>query len=172
MNNDAGMAAIALRFGAGAGIGLGQGTDPDDVAESAGLPRRKPKPPVFPFTPNPVFLSATAVGSYVTLGDFSPQSGWFADVTSLSVTGFTAGGLAVTKGAPAVTAAGVPVAIEQVATFGLAGVQNLPQKGSPLLDANDLLYVTVTSALTAPNGVVITGTAIMVPVARIDDYLS
>jgi len=168
---DSGMAAIAARFGVG--LAVGAGAD-DAAADAAGMPVRRPKAPVFPFAPNPGVLTGTAVGSFVQLDLFTPQSGWFADITSMTMTGFTAGTIAVTRGGPAVTAAGNPVAIEYVAQFtgAQAGVpQAFPQKGNPLLDANDNLYFTVTSALTG-GPVIISGTAIMVPVSRIDDYLS
>lgn len=168
---DAGIASIALSFQAGAGLGLN--ANPDDVAALAGLPRhRRPRPPVFPFTPQPYILAGTAVGSCVVLSLFSPQSGWVVDLTSITVSGFTAGAIAITKGAPAVTAAGAPAAIEYVGSFTAAGIFPYPQHGMPLLDANDVLYATVMAALTAPNGAVITATGIMVPVSRMDEYLS
>jgi hypothetical protein len=165
---DSGIASIALHFGAGAAIGEGA---QDGALAVAGMPRRQPKPPVFPYPVPSTLLTGTTVGSFV-VADFAPQSGWFADITMITLSGFTAGTVVATKGAPAVTAAGTPVAIEYVASFPAAGVLPFPQKGNPLLDANDLLYFTVTSALTAPNGVVITGVSVMVPVSRIDEYLS
>ena len=166
---DTGMAAIAAGFGVG--LAVGPGAD-DAAADVAGLPRRRPKLSVFPFTPQPYLLTGTAVGSYVLADLFSPQVGWVCDITSITMTGFTAGALAVTKGAPAVTAAGNPAAVEYLASFNQAGVIPFPQHGMPFLDANDTVYITVTSALTAPAGVVISGTGIMVPVTRMDEYLS
>lgn len=164
------LASIAASFGIG--IGLGPGAE-DSALTAAGLPARsRCRPPVFPYMPNPIFLGTTAVGTFVTLGEFSPQSGWVADITSMAVTGFSAGTVVITRGAPFVDGSGNPIAIEQIARFPSQGPSNFPQKGNPLLDANDLLYATVASALTAPNGVVISGTGIMVPLSRLDDYLS
>jgi hypothetical protein len=171
---DTAMGSIAASFGIGLGLGAGaEGA----ATEAAGLPRRGPSPkqPVFPFTPQPYLLIGTAVGSFVQADLFSPQSGWIADITSISCAGFTAGSIVATKGAPAVTAAGNPVAIEYAASFPQAGLVLFPQGGVPLLDANDTLYFTVTAALTlaaGAAGAVITATGIMVPVTRMDGYLS
>jgi hypothetical protein len=165
-----GIASIALHFGAGAAIGEGA---QDGALAVAGMPRRRPQPQIFMFTIPPTPLLTTGVGTFAILSStVGIPSGWVWDITSLSVQGFSAGAVAVTKAAPAVTAAGTPVAIEQVALFAVAGVQNFPTQGNPLLDANDDLYFTVTGALTAPNGVIISGTAIAVPVSRLDKYLS
>lgn len=167
---DSGIASIALQFGAGAAIG--QGAE-DGALAIAGMPRRRPSSRVFPFTLPPTALATTGVGTFAILSStVGVPAGWMWDVTSLSIQGFSAGAVAVTRSAPAVTAAGTPVAIEQIALFSAQGVQNFPQKGNPLLDANDDLYFTVTSALTAPNGVVITGTGIAIPADRVDEYLS
>lgn len=164
------LASIALSFGAGAG--LGQGADETAMA-AAGMPVRRRCPPVFPFPLPPGVLVTTTVGSFLDLpGQWGPPTGWLWDITMLSVTGFSAGSVAVTKNAPSVTAAGNPVAVEPVWTFAAQGVQAFPQKGNPLLDANDRLVFTVAGALTAPNGVIISGTVIAVPAARVDEYLS
>jgi hypothetical protein len=166
---DSGIAAIAASFGIG--IGLGQGAE-GMAADAAGLPRaRKPKPAVFPFSLPPGLLTAVTVGSFIDLPDtFGPPMGWFWDVTSISLTGFTAGAIAVTKNAPFITPAGAPVAVEPVTFFTQAGVINFPQKGTPLLDGNDRLVFTVTATIT---GVVqVSGTVIAVPASRIDEYLS
>ena len=164
------LASIALSFGAGAG--LGQGAD-ETAMIAAGMPVRRRCPPVFPFMLPPGILTTTAVGSFIDLPDqWGPPMGWFWDITMISCAGFTAGSIAVARNFPFVTAAGNPVAVEPVASFSQAGVTAFPQKGNPLLDANDRLVFTVTAALTAPNGVVISGSAIAVPAARMDEYLS
>lgn len=165
------LASIAASFGIG--VGLGPGAE-DSALTAAGLPARaRCKPAVFPFHIPPTPLLGTSVGSFAVLSStVGVGSGWFWDITSLSAFGFTAGALAVTKAAPAVTPSGAQSAIEFIASFTQAGIIPFPQKGNPLLDANDDLYVTVTSALTAPSGVVLAGTAVMVPVSRMDDYLS
>lgn len=165
------LASIAASFG----VGIGVGPDAEDSAlTAAGLPpRARCRPAVFPFHIPPTPLLGTTVGSFAILSStVGVGGGWFWDVTSLSASGFTAGAVTVTKAAPAVTPSGAPWAIEFIAAFTSAGIVAFPQKGNPLLDANDDLYFTVTSALTAPAGVLIGGTAIMVPVTRIDDYLS
>lgn len=167
MTEDA-IASIALSFGAGAAVGERAG---ETALAVAGMPYRRRCPPVFPFPLPPGILTTTTVGSFLDLPDqFGPPMGWFWDVTMLSVTGFTAGAVAVTKNAPYVTAAGTPVAIEPVTFFTAAGVTQFPQKGNPLLDGNDRLIFTVSSALTGTAQV--SGTVIAVPVSRIDEYLS
>lgn len=165
--NDA-LASIALSFGAGAAVG---DRAEDGALAVAGMPRTRRKPPIFPFMLPPGILTTTTVGSFLDLPDqFGPPMGWFWDVTSLSVAGFTAGAIAVTRNAPFVTAAGNPVAIESVTSFTQAGVINFPQHGPPLLDGNERLIFTVTAAIT---GVVqVSGAVIAVPASRIDEYLS
>jgi hypothetical protein len=170
--NDAGTAAIALRFSAGAGAALGRGAESAAMA-GAGLAVAPRKRPVFPFSLPPGLLTTTTVGSFLDLPEqFGPPTGWFWDVVMLSAFGFTAGAIAVSKNAPLVTAAGAPVAIEPVGSFAQAGVLTYPQKGIPLLDGSDRLVFTVTSALTAPAGVQFSGQVIAVPAERIDEYLS
>jgi len=163
-----GIASIALQFGAGAAVGEGA---QEGALTVAGMPVRRPKPPVFPFSLPPGLLTGTTVGSFLDLPEqFGPPSGWFWDVTSITLSGFTAGTVAVTRNAPFVTAAGTPVAIDVVSAFTAAGVLAFPQKGNPLLDGNDRLVFTVTAAITGL--VQVSGTVIAVPVARIDEYLS
>lgn len=162
------IASIALQFGAGAAVG---DQAEDGALAVAGMPRRRCRPPVFPFPMPPGTLMGTTVGSFLDLPDqFGPPAGWFWDVTSLSITGFTAGAVTVTRNFPAVTAAGTPVAIETVGVAAAAGVLPFGQKGNPLLDGNDRLVFTVTSAITGL--VIISGTVIAVPASRIDEYLS
>jgi hypothetical protein len=166
---DDGLVAICASFGIGAALGPGA---EGQALTAAGMPRRRPRRPVYPFSFPPQMVTGTAVGSFTAPGtdQSGPGTGWFWDVTSLSVTGFTAGAVAVTKNSPAITAAGAVSAIEVVAQFAAAGTQNFPQKGTPLLDGNDYLVFTVTGAIT---GVVnISGSVIMVPAERIDEYLS
>lgn len=168
MSNDAGLVSIAANFGIGLGAGRGAETA---AMEAAGIPCARPRQPVFPFAFPPGILTSTTVGSFLDLPDqFGPPLGWFWDVTSLTISGFTAGALAVSRNAPFVTAAGNPVAVEPVASFTAAGVVTFPQKGNPLLDGSERLVFTVTSALTGVAQV--SGTVIAVPAARIDDYLS
>lgn len=165
------IASIALSFGAGAAIGDGA---EDGALAVAGMPRRRCGSPVFPFSLPPGILTGTTVGSFLDLPDqFGPPQGWFWDITSITAAGFTAGTVTVTRNAPAVTPAGTPVAIEYVAQVAAAnaGVPvAFPQKGNPLLDGNDRLVFTVTSAITGL--VQVSGTVIAVPASRIDEYLS
>lgn len=165
---DSGIAAIAVQFGVGAALGQ----DAEDGALTvAGMPRRRQLPAVFPFNLPPGTLTGTAVGSFLDLPDqFGPPLGWYWDVTSLTVAGFTAGSIAVTRNAPFVTTAGNPYAIEPVASFVQSGIQAFPQKGNPLLDGSERLVFTVTSTITGV--VIISGTVIAVPESRIDGYLS
>lgn len=163
------LATIALNFGIGAAIG---DQAEDGALAVAGMPRRIPQQPVFPFPLAPAPLVGTSVGSFLDSPDnFGPGTGWFWDIISISAAGFTAGAITVTKNAPAVTAAGNPVAIEQVGVLTVAA-PNLyfPASGFPLIDCNERLVFTVTSAITGL--VTISGSAIMVPASRIDDYLS
>jgi hypothetical protein len=165
------MAAISARFSIGAGVAAGPGAE-TAAMEGAGLLVARRKRPVYPFNLPPAILSATTMGSFTNPGtdQSGPATGWFWDVTSLSLTGFTAGSVGVSKNAPYITPAGNPFAIEPVAQFTAAGTQNFPQKGTPLLDSNDYLVFTVLTAIT---GVVnISGTVIMIPAERIDEYLS
>ena len=165
---DSGIASIAAGFGIG--IAVGDAAEGNALA-AAGMGRRKPCPPVFPFNLPPGILVATAVGSFLDSPDqFGPPTGWFWDVTSITLTGFTAGAVAVTRNAPAVDSLGNPVAIEWVTQAAAVGTVQFPQKGNPLLDGNDRLVFTVTGALTGQLRV--TGTVIAVPAARIDEYLS
>jgi hypothetical protein len=165
---DSGIASIALHFGAGAAIG---DNAQDGALAVAGMPRRVPKPAVFPFNLPPGVLTAVTVGSFLDLSEqFGPPTGWFWDVTSIALSGFTSGAVAVSKNAPYVTPAGNPVAVEPVTFFNQAGIINFPQKGTPLLDGGDRLVFTVTATIT---GVVqVSGTVIAVPVCRMDEYLS
>jgi hypothetical protein len=165
---DSGIASIAAGFGIGLAIG-DQATG--NALAAAGMGRRKPCPPVFPFPLPPGILTGTAVGTFLDSPDkFGPPTGWFWDITSITLSGFTAGSVAVTRNAPAVDSAGNPVAIEFVTSFAAATTVAFPQKGNPLLDGNDRLVFTVTATLTGQ--VRITGTVIAVPVSRIDEYLS
>lgn len=173
---DDGMAAIAARFGAGAGISLGRADEgaalAGEVAMAAGLPLAARRiRAVFPLNLPPGLLTLTTVGSYLDLPmQFGPRTGWFWDVTALSVSGFTAGAIAVTKNAPLITASGAAWAIEPVASFPQAGVISFGQKGIPLLDACERLIFTVTAALTGYAQ--ISGQVVAVPAERIDEYLS
>jgi hypothetical protein len=168
---DGGMASIAARFGAGVGVAAGAGAD-DMAADAAGVPRMcQPKRPIYPFGLPPGLIVATAVGSYLDLPhQFGPRSGWYWDITSLTVAGFTAGAVAASINGPWVNAAGTIIGLESVASFPQAGVQPFPQKGMPLLDASERLVFTVTAAITG--SVLITGRVVMVPAERIDEYLS
>lgn len=163
------LASIALSFGAGAGLGASA----DETAMvAAGMPVPRRCSPVFPFVLPPGSLTGTSVGSFVDLPDqWGPPLGWFWDITSLTVSGFTAGTIVCTRNFPYVTTAGTPWAVEIVTPFNTAGTIQFPQHGNPLLDANDRLVFTVSAALTG-SPVVITGTAIAVPAARMDKYLS
>lgn len=169
---DQGMAIIAASFAVGAGIAAGQGAE-EMALGAAGLPLRRPKRPFQSFNLPPGLLSTTGVGTFLDLPmQFGPRSGWLWDITSLTAYGFSAGALAVTKNAPIQDSAGNPIAIEPVGAFTTAGVIAFPQHGSPLLDASERLVVTVTSALTAPAGVIISGSVILVPAERLSEYLS
>ena len=168
---DDGMAVIAASFGIGAGIGA----DAEGLAlDGAGIARvRRRVSPIYPFHFPPQQIAGTTVGSFSAPGtdQSGPATGWFWDVTSLTASGFTAGTVAVTLNSPFVTPAGNPSAIEPVASFQQAGVLTFPQRGMPLLDGNDYLVFTVTSAITG-GPVIISGSVIMVPASRIDEYLS
>lgn len=163
------LASIALSFGVGAAVG--QGAE-DGALAVAGMPRRRPQQPLFPFPLQPGIITGTAVGSFLDAPDnFGPPTGWFWDIISLSVTGITAGTVTATKNAPAVTAGGVPIAIETIWPLTAAvPVQAFPSGGYPLLDCNERLVFTVTGALTGTAQV--GGMAIAVPASRIDEYLS
>jgi len=165
---DSGIASIAAGFGIGVAIGdQAQG----NALLAAGMGRRKPCPAVFPFPLPPGILTTTGVGTFLDSPDqFGPPTGWFWDVTSLTLTGFTAGTIAVTRNAPAVDTLGNPIAIEWVTSAAAVGTIQFPQKGNPLLDGNDRLVFTVTGTLTGQLRV--TGTVIAVPASRIDEYLS
>lgn len=169
---DAGMGAIGASFGMAAGIGGGIGDGAlEAAAAGAGARRGCLKRPVMPFALPPGILTGTAAGDYLDLpSQFGPPTGWFWDVTMLALSGFTAGSVAVTRNAPAVTSSGTPVAVEHVALFSAAGVNAFPQKGNPLLAPGDRLVFTVTSALTGTCAV--SGSVIQVPAERIDSYLS
>lgn len=168
MTEDA-IGSIALSFGIGASAGAGA---EDTALAAAGMPRAARKPRVFPFMLPPGLLVGTTVGSFLDLPDqFGPPMGWFWDVTSITLSGFTAGQVVATRNAPYVTAAGTPVAVEIITPFTAAGTINFPQKGNPLLDGNDRLVFTVSSALTG-GPVAVTGTVIAIPASRIDEYLS
>jgi hypothetical protein len=173
MTEDNAMAAIGASFGIGASIGGGVGPDAADMAASAAAPalyRTPRKRPVMPFNFPPGIITATAVGSYIDLpNQFGPSTGWFWDILSLSIQGFTAGSISVTKNFPAVTPAGALLAIEPVASFAAAGTQNFPQHGTPLLDSSERLVFTVTSTLTGFGQV--SGMVAQVPSERIDEYL-
>lgn len=169
---DDGLAAIGASFGVHAGIGAGLGEGAAEAAlAGAGTVLRRPKRPVMPFMLPPAILTATSVGSFLDVpGQFGPPTGWFWDITSLSLSGFTAGSVAVAKNAPMTDANGNPIAVEPVASFTQAGIVAFPQKGNPLLAWGDRLVFSVTSAIT---GVVqISGSVIQVPSERIDDYVS
>jgi len=165
---DSGIASIAAGFGIGVAIGdQAQG----NALLAAGMGRRKPCPPVFSFNLPPGILLTTGVGTFLDSPDqFGPPTGWFWDVTSLTLTGYTAGAVAVTRNAPAVDTLGNPIAIEYVQAPTAAGTVPFGQKGNPLLDGNDRLVFTVTGTLTGQLRV--TGTVIAVPASRIDEYLS
>lgn len=166
---NAGMVAIAARFGAGAGIAAGPGADAM-AADAAGLPMPRRCRPFMPFTLPPGLLTATAVGSYLDLPmQFGPRLGWFWDISALSAYGFTAGAIAVSVNAPMVTAAGNPVAIEPVGSFTQAGVIPYSRKGLPLLDSSERLIFTVTAALTGYAQ--ISGQVVAVPAERISEYM-
>lgn len=168
MTEDA-IGAIALSFGAGAAVGRGA---EDGALAVAGMPRRDCRPRVFPFMLPPGSLTGTSVGSFQDLPDqWGPPMGWFWDITSITLAGFTAGQVVVTRNFPYVTAAGTPVAVEIVTPFNVAGTIQFPQHGNPLLDANDRLVFTVSSAITG-GPVAISGTVIAIPASRIDEYLS
>jgi hypothetical protein len=168
---DGGMAAIAARFGVGVGAAAGQGAA-DLAADAAGMPPRAVcKRPIYPFGLPPGLIVATAVGSYLDLPhQFGPRTGWYWDITSLTVAGFTAGAIAVSINGPWVNSGGTIIGLESVASFPQAGVQPFPQKGMPLLDSSERLVFTVTAAITG--SVLITGRVVMVPAERIDEYLS
>ena len=168
--SDDAMGAIGASFGITASVGGGLGEGAAAAAmDAAGYPRR-PRRPAMPFNLPPGLLTATTVGSYLDLPDqFGPPTGWFWDITSLSAYGFTAGSLAVTRNFPLVTTAGNPYALEPVGSFSQQGVITYPQKGMPLLDGNERLVFTVTSALTGQAQ--ISGTVIAVPAERISEYL-
>lgn len=162
------LAAIGASFGVSVGGGLGDGAA-DAAMQAAGIPRRLQRP-AMPFNLPAGLLTATTVGSFLDLPDqFGPPTGWFWDITSLSASGFTAGSLAVTRNFPLVTASGAAWALEPVGTFPQAGVITFPQKGMPLLDSNERLVFTVTSALTG--SAQISGTVIAVPAERISEYV-
>jgi hypothetical protein len=171
---DDGLAIISARFGIGAGAGLGPGASSvdDDVAAAAGMGRMRPqRRPIFSFNLPPGMITATAVGSYADLPmQWGPRPGWYWDLTSLSVYGFTAGAVAVSKNAPMVTAAGNQWAIEPEASFSQAGIVPFPQHGIPLLDPTERLVFCVTAALTGYAQV--SGQVVCVPAERLDEYLS
>lgn len=170
--SDAGMAAIGARFSVGAGIGAGIGEGATAAAlEGAGLAARPCKRRIIPFNLPPGLLTATTVGSFLDLpAQFGPRTGYFWDIIALTTSGFTAGAIAVTKNAPAVTPAGAPYAIEPEGNFAAAGVITFPRKGLPLLDATERLVFTVTSALTG--NAQISGMVVAVPAERIDEYMA
>lgn len=174
LSTDDGMVAIGARFGVMAGIGAGAGPGGAEAALAAadgGLGRRIPKRPVMPFRLPPAILTLTAVGDYLDLpAQFGPPTGWFWDVTMISLQGFTAGAVAVSLNAPLVDSGGNPVAVEPVASFTQAGIVAFSQKGNPLLAPGDRLVFTVTAALTGI--ATISGAVIQVPAERIDAYLS
>lgn len=171
---DDGMAVIAASFGIGAGLAAPAAGGAEDMAlAGAGLPSRQVRRPFQSFSLPPGLLATTAAGTFLDLPmQFGPRSGWLWDITSLTAYGFTAGALAVTKNAPIQDTSGNPIAIEPVGAFTTAGVIAFPQHGSPLLDATERLVFTVTSALTAPAGVIISGSVILVPAERLSEYLS
>jgi hypothetical protein len=166
---DDGMAVIAARFAFGAGAAAGEGAE-GGAMDAAGLPRRRALRPFQEFNLPPAVLTTTTVGSYLDLpGQFQPPTGWLWDITMLSVSGFTAGAVAVSLNAPLVTPAGAPCAIEPVASFNQAGILPFPRKGHPLLDSTQRLVWCVTAALT---GVAqISGMVIAVPAERLSEYL-
>lgn len=166
------MAAIGASFGIGASIGGGIGEQSGDMAAAATGFVRRPRPvrPVMPFNFPPGLITATSVGSYVDLTDqWGPPTGWFWDILSLSIQGFTAGSIGVSKNFPLVTPAGGAFGLEPVASFTAAGVQSFPQHGTPLLDSCERLVFTVTSTLTGYAQ--ISGMVAAVPVERISEYL-
>lgn len=166
---DAGIIAIAARFGAGAGIAIGDQADAA-AADAAGLAVRRRKRPIMPFALPPGLLTATAVGSFLDLPhQFGPRTGWFWDVAALTAYGFTAGAIAVSLNAPLITTAGNPYAIEPVGSFTQAGVITYGLKGMPLLDATQRLVFTVTATLTGQAQ--ISGQVTAVPAERISEYL-
>lgn len=168
---DDGMVAIGARFGVTAGLGAGIGEGAETAAAmGAGLLRAR-KRPVVPFMLPPGILTATTVGAYLDLpNQFSPPDGWYWDVTSLSLFGFTAGAVGVSKDAPLITPAGNQMAVEPVASFTQAGVIQFPQHGMPLLHGDERLVFTVTSAITG--AVQVSGSVVMIPAERIDEYMS
>lgn len=168
---DAGMAAIGAAFGISVGGGLGDGAEDAAMDGASLLPRRKICRPVMPFALPPGMMTTTTLGSFLDLPDqFGPPTGWFWDILALSAAGFTAGTIGVSKNFPLVTTTGNPYAVEPQGSFTQAGVLTYSQKGMPLLDANDRLVFTVTSALTGTAW--ISGQVIAIPAERIDEYLS
>jgi hypothetical protein len=166
------MAVIAASFGIGAAVGRDLGAEVDALIAAGGSPRLACRPIGMHNLP-PGKLTTTGVGTFVDLPmQWGPRTGYVWDVTSLTVQGFTAGTVVVTKNAPAVDTASNPIAIEYVASFTSAGIVTFPQHGMPLLDFTERLVFTVTSALTVANTVLITGTVIAIPVERMSEYLS
>lgn len=169
---DDGLVAIGARFGIGAAVGAGLGEGAAGAAaDAAGYVRPARKRPIYPFNLPPGLLAVTTVGAYLDVPhQFGPRTSYYWDVTSITIEGFTAGQVNVSKNAPAVTAAGNPYAVENVAQFLNQGTQNMPMRGQPLLDATERLVFTVVSAITGYAQ--IGGTVVMIPAERIDEYLA
>jgi hypothetical protein len=173
---DAGVLAIGARFSAGAALGLGR--DADGVLAAHGQGWREQ---FFPIPLPPGVLTGTSVGSYIDIPmQWGPRGGYYWDVLGITVTGFTAGVVAVTLNGPAVTAAGAPVAVEWGAQLGpppagqIAVVQTFTKAAPPFLDPSMRLVFTVVSALTLASGyggVQITGGIVVVPRNRLDAYI-
>lgn len=147
--NDAGTAAIGVRFRAeaGAGLGLGQGAG---HAVSGLLDA--PRGPGYEVRQVPFYASEfSGSGTFTQPATLGPPTGWLWSVRLLSVTGFTAGTVTVTKNA----AAG-PL----VAEYAAAGPQTFP-RGAILLRAGDYLVFT---------GAGITGTVL--PQGEADAFLA
>jgi len=168
---DAGVAAIAVRFGAAAAVGAGaQGA----AADAAGLPRRACRLPVYTAPLPGAVLTGVTLGSFIAYPWYVPD-GFLWDVTQVTCAGYTAGTITMTKGAPATVGGGAIEYLAQFPATAAGSPVSFPQKGAPLLDANDVVYFTVTSALTlatAGTGALISGYMVVVPHSRLDDYLS
>ena len=170
--SDSGLVAIGARFGVGASVGAGIGEGAAAAAaDGAGLARRACRRPIRPFMLPPGLLPAVSIGSYLDLPDqFGPPTGWFWDITSLTINGPSTGTVAVAKNAPAITPGGGAYAVELVAVLTAETPAFFPRKGMPLLDASERLVFTVVSALGSIGSV--TGSVVSVPAERIDEYMS
>ena len=128
-DNDAGVVAIGARFSAAAAAGLGQGAG--DAADAVMGPPRQ----MCPVRQVPFYASEfSGSGTFTQPATLGPPTGHYWSVRLISVTGFSAGSVAVTLNS---------VAGPVVASFAAAGQQYLA-RGVVLLRYGDYLVLTGT----------------------------